>query len=90
MKITAGFKGTLHLRGWLESTPEGRRPQIRGFRGEGGVGSIEASGCSRKRSRREFSVRAYYRSLIALGNTDHSCPDLKLNKVRTPEYLGII
>jgi hypothetical protein len=65
-------------------------PQIRGFRGEGGVGSIEASGCSRKRSRREFSVRAYYRSLIALGNTENSCPDLKLNRVRTPECLGII
>ena len=28
----ARFKSRLHLRGWLGSTPEGRRPQIRGFR----------------------------------------------------------
>ena len=26
------FKSRLHLRGWLGSTAEGRRPQIRGFR----------------------------------------------------------
>jgi hypothetical protein len=27
----------LHLRGWLGSTPEGRRPQIRGFRTGGSL-----------------------------------------------------
>jgi hypothetical protein len=31
----AGFKSRLHLRGWLGSTPAGRRPQIRGFRAGG-------------------------------------------------------
>jgi hypothetical protein len=28
----ARFKSRLHLRAWLASTPERRRPQIRGFR----------------------------------------------------------
>ena len=31
------FKSRLHLRGWLGSTPEGRRPQIRGFRAGGSL-----------------------------------------------------
>ena len=37
MEDKARFKSRLHLRGWLGSTPEGRRPQIRGFRAGGSL-----------------------------------------------------
>jgi hypothetical protein len=33
----ARFKSRLHLRAWLGSTPERRRPQIRGFRAGGSL-----------------------------------------------------
>jgi hypothetical protein len=33
----ARFKSRLHKRGWLGSTPAGRRPQVRGFRAGGSL-----------------------------------------------------
>jgi hypothetical protein len=53
MKITIGFKSRSHLRGWLGSTTEGRRPQVRGFRAGGSL-DVASSTLSQNDSFKNF------------------------------------
>ena len=43
----ARLKSRLHLRGWLGSTPEGRRPQIRDFRAGGSLAVASSTPATR-------------------------------------------